>query len=67
MIILDPALKRKGDLDDELTIAPLIIQDSDTGQESLTFAYPIEEVERSSHTLRPFLHMTLKEVDELVS
>lgn len=67
MIILNGKLQRQGDLDDEKIIEPLIVQDSDTGQDTLSIGYPAEDLERTVHTLRPFLHMTLREVDELVS
>ncbi len=57
---------RVGNLDFALVVAPVVIQDSETGQNALRFAYPIEAIERDINTLWPFLHMTLEEVDLIV-
>ena len=68
-ILLDEDVfnSQKSQLDYELVIDPVVTQDSETWQDTLKFAYPVEATERTVHTLRPFLRMTLKEVDDLVS
>ena len=62
MIILDKALSRKGDIKDELTIDPIVVQDSETGQDTLSFACPVESIIALGLTWRAVGEMTWNEL-----